>query len=261
VRSAWQSDPGLVRENNEDCVLADEENGIFLLADGMGGGPGGEVASDLAVTTAHAALKALLRDQRSEEEIPRLLAESLAAAHSAIFRRTLKEPALEGMGTTLEMAVVRAGRVFICHVGDSRVYLFHRNTLRQVTIDDNYAVFLARSGELPSERIPAGYRHILTQAVGVSQELIPEIHILDTAQGDLLLLCSDGLTEAVSDREIGEVISLHREELAAIPGALVAAANAKGGPDNVSAMVIEPLPMPAAAPPLLLLGTSPRQKG
>src|ERR1043166_3293030 len=122
VRSTWISDRGLVRENNEDFVLADEENGIFLLADGMGGGPGGEVASNLAVTTAHETLMRLLGDHGSDRERGRLLADALAAAHSAVLRRALAEPALAGMGTTLEMVVVRGEKVSICHLGDSRIY-------------------------------------------------------------------------------------------------------------------------------------------
>ncbi len=252
MRSTWRSDPGLVRENNEDFALVDEERGFFLLADGMGGGPGGEVASHLAATIAHEVLKRLLHDHVPEEEIPRLMAEAVAAAHSAVFKRSLAEPALSGMGTTLDMAAVREGRVFICHVGDSRVYLFHRGTLRQITIDDNYAALLAATGEIPPDRIPPAYRHILTQAVGPSKELIPEIRTLDMEPGDLLLMCSDGLNEAVSDRDIGDIMARDRESLAAMAGGLVDAANSKGGPDNVSVIIIEPLPFPAVSVTALL---------
>src|SRR6266700_3026725 len=125
MRSAWKSDRGLVRVKNEDCVLADDTNGIFLLADGMGGGPGGEVASYLAANTAYVTLKKILPDYGAQlEELPRLLANVLAAVHSVVFKRTLAEPALAGMGTTLDMVVLREGKIFICHVGDSRVYLF-----------------------------------------------------------------------------------------------------------------------------------------
>jgi serine/threonine protein phosphatase PrpC len=241
MRSAWKSDPGLIRENNEDFVLADEERGIFLLADGMGGGPGGEVASNLAAKTAHQALTRFLREQRPEEEIPRLMAEALAAAHSAVFKRTLAEPSLSGMGTTLDMTVVRERRVYICHVGDGRIYHFRRAKLHQVTIDDNYAAFLAASGQIPVDRIPRAYRHILTQAVGPSKELIPEIRALEMEPSDLLLMCSDGLTGVVNDLEIGRIMDESRSNLAAMADALVEAANCKGGPDNVSVCIIEPL--------------------
>lgn len=248
MRSAWKSDKGLVRENNEDYVLADEENGIFLLADGMGGGPAGEVASYIAVTTAHETLKRLLGAHGSEKERGRPLVDALAAAHSAVYRRALAEPALAGMGTTLEMVVLRGGNVSICHLGDSRVYLLRRGVLRQITTDDNYAAFLAASGEVPPLRLHSAFRHILTQAVGTSDELIPEIHEFDVERGDLFLMCSDGLNEALSDREIGAVIGRNRENLAAIPVALVDAANEKGGPDNISVVIIEPLPFSPLLP-------------
>jgi PPM family protein phosphatase len=251
VRSAWKSDPGLVRENNEDAVRVDEANGIFLLADGMGGGPGGEVASELAVTAAY---HSLVRDLAGREtgEIGRLLAEALGAAHSAIAKRVLGDPSLEGMGTTLEIVFAQDAKAVICHVGDSRVYMFRRRALRRVTTDDNYAAVLAESGTIPADRIPSAYRHVLTQAVGVSEELVPEIHDLRLEPGDLLLICSDGLTEALSDEEIGALIWQNRAELAALTEALVAAANVKGGPDNVSVVVVEPIPA-AAAETLLLL--------
>jgi serine/threonine protein phosphatase PrpC len=252
MRSAWKSDPGLVRENNEDCVLADEERGIFLLADGMGGGPGGEVASNLAVKTAHGVLAGFLGEQRPEEEIPRLMAEALAAAHSAVFKRTLAEPSLTGMGTTLDIAVVLERRVYICHVGDGRIYHFRRGKLRQVTIDDNYATALAVSGQIPVNRIPHAYRHILTQAVGPSKELIPEIRALEMEPADLLLMCSDGLTGVAGDSNIARIMVDNRTDLAAMAAALVDEANGNGGPDNVSACIVEPLASPAVSVTALL---------
>ena len=238
MRSAWKSDQGLVRENNEDAVLTDEARGIFLLADGMGGGPGGEVASALAVSAAHDTLVRLLPNR---EEIGRVLAESLAAAHSAVARRALADPALTGMGTTLEIVIVLEKTAFVCHVGDSRVYLFRHGSLQQVTTDDNYAAVIAARGHVRPDQIPAAYRHILTQAVGVSDELVPELRTLPLETGDLLLVCSDGLTEALGDREIGTIVARHRSELAALAEHLVGTANDRGGPDNVTVVVVDPL--------------------
>lgn len=242
MRSAWKSDPGQIRENNEDRVLTDEKNGIFLLADGMGGGPGGEVASTLAVTTASDNLLNLLSTSAVDGDIPRQMAEALAAAHSAVFKRTIADPSLEGMGTTLDMVVIRRDRLFTCHVGDSRIYLFRGGTLRQITSDDNYAAFLAESEKIPPHLIPAAYRHILTQAVGSSEELVPEIQSLGFEPGDLLLMCSDGLNEALKDGEIEEIISRSRDDLDALAEALINASNDRGATDNVSVALIEPLP-------------------
>ncbi len=254
MRSAWKSDAGLVRENNEDAVRVDEAQGIFILADGMGGGPGGEVASELAVTIAFESIMGHLPDLESTGT-GRILAEALAEAHSTIAKRAHDTPSLDGMGTTLEIMFIRGAEAVICHVGDSRVYLFRRGALRQVTTDDNYAAVLARRGNISAERIPSAYRHILTQAVGVSQELVPEIHTLGLEPGDLFLICSDGLTEALDDEEIETLMGQYRTDLSDLAEAFVAAANAKGGPDNISVVVVEPLPAAAAETlvlPLLL---------
>jgi serine/threonine protein phosphatase PrpC len=252
MRLAWKSDRGLVRENNEDFVLADEERGIFLLADGMGGGPGGEIASNLAAKTAHDALASFMLEQRPEEEIPRLMAEALAAAHSAVFKKTLADPSLSGMGTTLDMTVLRQGRVYICHVGDGRIYHFRRGKLRQITIDDNYFAVIAASGEIPLDQIPRSYRNILTQAVGPSKELIPEVRALEMEATDLILMCSDGLTGVVDDMEIQRIMEGSWTDLAAMANALVGAANRNGGPDNVSVCIIEPLASPTISVTALL---------
>lgn len=250
MRSACKTDTGLQRENNEDYLLADEENGIFLLADGMGGGPGGEVASELAVRAAHD----LLLSQPAAgagEGAGRMLADALAAAHSAVAKRAIKEPTLRGMGCTLEILLVRGSEAVICHVGDSRVYLLRERLLRQLTNDDNYAAWFARAHDIPPEKVPAGYRHVLTQAVGVSDELIPELLTLRCRPGDVILVCSDGLNGVVRDREILEILLENRRDLLAAAGALVAAALEKGGPDNVSVLLVEPEPVLQGEPLLL----------
>src|SRR6185369_16515400 len=164
-------------------------------------------------------------------DMPWFLANVLAAAHSAVFKRTLAEPAFTGMGTTLDMVIIRRGKVFICHVGDSRVYQYQRKLLRQITTDDNYAAVLAASAGIHYGMIPVGFRHVLTQVVGISDELVPEFYTFDPQPGDLILMCSDGLNEALSDGEIVEVIGRSRQDFAAIPTALVDAANDNGGPD------------------------------
>ena len=108
---------------------------------------------------------------------------------------------------------------------------------------------LAASGKVPPEQIPASYRHILTQVVGISDELVPELHTIESQPEELILMCSDGLNAALSDREIGAIITARSGDLDAIPLALVAAANENGGPDNVSVVIIEPL----KSYPLLLM--------
>lgn len=239
MKSAWKSDVGNVRENNEDSILVDEERGIFLLADGMGGHQGGEVASRLAVASAYDYLKeraGLAKD----EDISRFLADALAFVHSTVFKKSQSDPGLAGMGTTLEMVLVKGEKAFICHVGDSRVYLFRGETLRQITTDDNLAALLAEQERIPPAEVPVYARHVLTQAVGVSEELIPEIYPLELVQGDILLLCSDGLNEMLADGEIEGVVRQHRHDLHKAVDTLVGEANARGGIDNISVVLVEP---------------------
>ncbi|HTP67222.1 MAG TPA: protein phosphatase 2C domain-containing protein [Geobacteraceae bacterium] len=244
MKIAVKSDTGLVRENNEDAVLADPEKGIFLLADGMGGHAGGEVASKLAVRTAHDFLCSRISSV-ADEELPRLLAEALAAAHSAVNRRGHEEDRLAGMGTTLEILAVRKRWAVICHLGDSRVYLFRQDSLAQFTVDDNAAAWLKDYQGVKDEVVLRAARHILTQAVGVSDELVPEIRTVELQLEDLFLLCSDGLTEMLSDREIADIIRRGKDDLDTLAAALVDGANGAGGHDNVSVLLVAPEAIPS----------------
>jgi serine/threonine protein phosphatase PrpC len=252
MKAAVKSDIGKVRENNEDSVLLDGEAGIFLLADGMGGHEGGEVASDLAVRSAYEHLRQRLAATVTDG-IPRLLADALAAAHSAVSKRALREPRLTGMGTTLEMMVVQETQAVICHLGDSRVYLFRQEALKQITTDDNAAAWLKTYEGVEDEAKLRAARHILTQAVGASDELVPEIHTVDLLPADLFLLCSDGLTEMLTDADIATIIQLRRGDLDALAAALVEEANARGGVDNISVLLVAPEAAPPAPKLLPLL--------
>ncbi len=241
--SSWKTDTGRVRENNEDFILADEEKGIFLLADGLGGHLGGEVASSLAVNEVYGYLKARL-DRIGSGETFRILAESVAAAHSAVFKKSLADKRLEGMATTLEIAVFAKSSVFICHVGDSRVYLLRGKRLEQITTDDNAATWLMEYQHVPKGEIPLQARHMLTQAVGISRELIPEFHSPALRSGDIMVLCSDGLTESLDDREIADTIVACGTGLREAADALVDSANSRGGPDNISVILVDPQVVP-----------------
>jgi protein phosphatase len=243
MRSSWKTDTGKVRENNEDSILVDEEKGIFLLADGLGGHRGGEVASSLAVKVVYGYLKTRL-DLIGSAETFRILAESVAAAHSAVFRKSLEDKSLHDMGTTLEITVSVKSIVFICHVGDSRVYLLRNRKLEKLTTDDNAAEWLMEHEHVPKEDIPPYARHMLTQAVGISKELVPEFHSPQLRPGDIMMLCTDGLTETLDDGEIADIILKHWPSLQKAADALVDEANDRGGPDNISVILVDPQVVP-----------------
>jgi len=235
--SAFESNPGFVRKNNEDFIFANDSLGVYMLADGMGGHNAGEVASELAVKTAQAYLGERLSSS-GENEIPDILSESMKAAHEAVNAKAKTDLCLMGMGTTLVEVIVRNNKATICHAGDSRAYLY-RDTLQRLTRDHTMGDHLLENNILPRERIPEKQWHTLTQAVGVGDPPVPDIKEIELASGDTLLLCSDGLTDMLSDAEIEALIAGGNSDLNVITHALVDAANNKGGQDNISVVLVK----------------------
>ncbi len=237
AKSSSLSNPGLVRKNNEDCIVADDGLGIYLLADGMGGHNAGEVASELAVRTANTHLTERLVSA-ADNEVPGILSEAMKVAHDAVNAKAKTDLSLMGMGTTLVEVVVRNDKAFICHAGDSRAYLYS-NTLQRLTRDHTMGDHLLENNLLPRERIPEKQWHMLTQAVGVGDSPVPDIKQIELASGDMLLLCSDGLTDMLTDAEIESIIACDNADLNNITQGLVDAANNKGGRDNISVVLVK----------------------
>lgn len=237
AKSLHLSDPGLIRKNNEDSIFADGALGIYLLADGMGGHNAGEVASELAVKTAYAYLAERMQSA-SDNALLTVMAESLLSAHEAINAKARTDMSLMGMGTTLVAMVVRNNKAIICHVGDSRAY-HYRGALQQITRDHTMGDYLLDNKILPREQIPEKQWHTLTQAIGVGDPPVPDLKQMELVSGDILLLCSDGLTDMLSDEEIEAVIKDGNSDLDSIVIALVAAAKAHGGRDNISVVLVK----------------------
>jgi len=228
----------MVRDKNEDFVLTDGDLSLFFLADGMGGVPGGEVASALAVESAHRVLVQRLA-ATADADVPRLLADAFAAAHSAVFRRGLAEPELTGLGTTLDVLVLRHDTAWCCHVGDGRIYVLGSKGVERLTIDDNYAAMLAQKGAR-EDLVPGWARHVLTQAVGISNELYPEIRQRQVLPEDVFVMCSDGVTGPLSDSLIASIVRDFPADPDTAADKLVVAALERGGTDNVSVIVVRP---------------------
>ena len=232
VTGAAQTDRGLRRRHNEDSVLAREDEGIFVVADGMGGYRGGEVASKLAVSTIEDAFTMRHFEGPEHDSIPPRaseLARAIQMANDAILAKASTDAQLEGMGTTLCAARFSPNkqRVYIGHVGDSRVYLMRGRELRQMTHDHTMRE-LGVSGQ--------GAAH-LSRAVGVWPAVPIDIVLGKPQPGDLYLLCSDGLTKMVSDAAIGDVLRQSATPREAAE-ALVDLANKNGGKDNVTVVVV-----------------------
>jgi protein phosphatase len=253
--SAHATHPGLVRQNNEDCISTDDNLGIYLLADGIGGNNAGEVASALGVEAVYAVLRANIAHTTVDGYFE-LMVHAIQTAHWKINTKALTHASMAKMGTTLVIAVLRENTAYIAHAGDSRCYLLpqggrSRSTsrlspnrskdvgsrLKRLTHDHTVGDQMLASG-VASSRIPKKKFHTLTQAVGCGDPPYPDFTIVDFEPGDLFLICSDGLTDMLTDAEITTILTNEDASLDLLVNNLVAAANAHGGRDNISVVLI-----------------------
>lgn len=244
---AGMTDPGLVRAQNEDAIAYSVAHGFAVLADGMGGYNAGEVASSIATTVTRDLLEQGLgaSSDGAEEQSIRgrqlhdLMANAIKAANSAVLDAARAEPAYHGMGTTIVAAVFGQEKVTIAHVGDSRGYRFRNGELSRVTRDHS----------LLQEQIDAGLidaamarfsqsKNLVTRAVGVGAEVEVEIHEHHLQPEDLYLLCSDGLSDMLSDEEISAILANQQGSLEVSCQTLVKRANDSGGFDNISVVLV-----------------------
>jgi len=244
---AARTDTGLIREHNEDALAVDPDLGFAILADGMGGYNAGEVASRIAVEVVQDVLVHGIRELDTGARPDNLLAvktlliDAVEAANAAVLEAAGANPGQAGMGTTLVAAVFRTNRVFFAHVGDSRLYRYRNDLLQQLTRDHTLVQEEVDAGLLkPEEAVRHPHRNLLTRAVGISPhvEVAAARHL--TRAGDLYLLCSDGLTDMVAHDQLRHLVQLHDKQLDDMATSMVDAANANGGADNVSVVVLCP---------------------
>ncbi len=239
LAAASATDQGLVRSNNEDAFLIDDQRALFAVADGMGGHRGGEVASHTAIEALRAAVA---------NGTP--LHDAITRANAAVLSRAANNDELTGMGTTLTAVEAVGGRqLLIGHVGDSRAYLLHDGDLRRATDDHSLVEELVREGRLTPEQAESHpQRAIVTRALGVDDLVEVDLYTLDVEAGDRIVLCSDGLTTMVRERDI-ERLARTEADPGRLAEALVAAANAAGGEDNVTVVVVDVIEVDAATAP------------
>ena len=229
-RVAWITDPGRRRRHNEDAYVC--EPPLFAIADGMGGAQAGEVASRLAA----AALKESGAAAGGEHRIYDLIQE----ANRRVYARSSTDPTTSGMGTTITVALVENGNVAFGHVGDSRAYLIRDGRMEQVTEDHSLVNELMKSGKLSREEAETHpQRSVITRALGTDPDVDADTFTIEAQAGDVFLLCSDGLTDMVGEREIQELVERNRENLDAALKSLVKAANRGGGEDNITVVAFE----------------------
>jgi protein phosphatase len=240
IESAGLSDVGRKRKINEDALLREDELKLYLVADGMGGHKGGEVASRLVVQIVGETLRRHAAGRRATNtELIRQLGSSIQMANRVINRHSQQNPALQGMGSTLS-AVMFSGRSMIAaNVGDSPIYLIRGDFVEVISVAHTYMAEYATASH-PDNAPPAEkYRHVITRSIGSREEVAPDIHEIPCAAGDILVICSDGLSDLVDPGEIVQVVHSGSPGLAC--RLLVDMANERGGTDNVTVVVVKVL--------------------
>ncbi len=238
MRFGFKSDKGVVRKINEDSYnIIRNNDGIpycFIVADGMGGHNSGEVASKMAVDLV---TEAFNDDWKiSGIQIADKITEVIRAANRIIYENSIEHAENHGMGTTIIVSVLHKDKVIIGHVGDSRVYLIRNNTILKITTDHSFIEELVNKGTLTREEAEMHpKKNVITRAVGYEDDVSIDIYESDFFDGDIFLLCTDGLTNKLSETEIFEIVN-KSDELQTACERLVAGANKKGGEDNITVL-------------------------
>ena len=237
-----RTETGHVRKTNQDVFAAINSCNFWIVADGMGGHPAGDVAAHLAVDAATQCAKTLLAEQDLAPEVQQKhLTETVLAANRAIHERVRQEPPLKGMGTTvvaMTIAPISAPMAYICHLGDSRAYRLHSGSLTQLTRDHTLVAVLLERG-LINDATARAYpdRHVLAKGLGMGLDMTPELTSTLLSPDDVLLLCSDGLTKMLEDEDIASILIRARHNPRRACHDLVEEALSRGGEDNVTVIV------------------------
>lgn len=234
------TDTGRARNNNEDSVAVDPASALVVLADGMGGYNAGEVASQMATSFISSELGRWLTEAASnatDADVRRAMDICVDNANRAIFNAASTNPQYAGMGTTLVVGVFREGRLLLGHVGDSRGYRLRAGKFMRITHDHSLLQEQIDAGLITEEQAAfSSNKNLVTRAVGVEDSVMLESHLHELLPGDLVLLCSDGLSDMLDDEHIGRVLQ-SGDDLETLAHALITAANEAGGKDNIAVIL------------------------
>ena len=241
IKAYAKSDIGKVREINEDAFYASDsldEVQLYMLADGMGGYKGGEIASKLAIQSAKNYIENNFKQiEKDKDSIIQLVGSSVEYANMIVYEKSKENKELEGMGTTLDVCLIYNNRVFIGHVGDSRVYRIRKEFMRKLTQDHSYVQKLVKDGTITKEEaVHHPQKNMLMKALGCNAFVEPDVMVKGFLKDDILIMNSDGLTNLVSQEEIFKEAKKNIEQA---PKELVKLANNNGGYDNITVIVIK----------------------
>ena len=250
VRIAGCTDTGMRRQINEDYIGFDQDLGIAVLADGMGGHQSGEIASHMAVESVLEHLQKLMNPETSGaitgSQLLEQVSNTISYSNSKIFNAAEKLEQHKGMGTTVVALIVKESQIYAGHVGDSRLYLYRQQALSRITRDHSLVQDLIDRGFYTEEEArQANVGHIVTRALGTKEEVEVDTIQQEMQEGDIFLLCSDGLSDMVDDWRIEELIREGKQDLQSTAQALVDTANRNGGKDNISVILVQVMKKPA----------------
>ena len=237
-----QTDPGRIRDNNEDSVAFDTAMNLGVLADGMGGYNAGEIASSMATVLIKSELARWLLEAGSHanaQQVGRAMEICVNNANLAIFNSANTNPQYAGMGTTLVVGIFQETRLLLGHVGDSRCYRWRGYELVQITKDHSFLQEQLDAGLLtPEQAAQSPNKNLVTRALGVEEQVMLELHEHQVEEGDIYLMCSDGLSDMIPDETIASVL-LNDLSLTQMADKLVFLANQEGGRDNISVLLVQ----------------------
>ena len=234
------SDIGKVRDMNQDSYyISDKDDKIklYIVADGMGGYKGGEIASKLAIESSkNYIINNFDQIKKERDQIIELIKNAIEYANMVVYEKSKEVPELVGMGTTVDVCLIYSNRIYIGHIGDSRVYRLRKDFFRKLTVDDSYVEQLVKEGNITKEE---AYNHpkknMLTKALGCTAFVEPTVLVKGFMKGDILLMCTDGLTNMLKEDKICEIIKQNSEQASK---ELVKKANEQGGYGNITAVII-----------------------
>ena len=230
---------GRKRKMNQDNFYVSKDGSLNVLADGMGGYAGGEVASRLATVATVRYLKDNFDKDKEyqKEDILKVLSDAIQYANEEVYHKSKEVEELEQMGTTLEICLVYKDRVYIAHIGDSRIYRIRKGIMRRITKDHSYVQTLVEDGTITKEEAEHHpKKNMLIKALGCEEKIEPDVMVKGFQEGDVILICSDGLTNMVSEQQIFNIIENNIESAA---DELIRAANNNGGADNITVIIIK----------------------
>ena len=241
IKAYAKSDKGNVRETNEDYFYISnslDQIQLFLLADGMGGYNGGEIASQLAIQTAKNYIENNFKDiEKDRDSIIQLLGSSMEYANMVVYEKAKENPELQGMGTTLEICLIYNNKAYIGHVGDSRIYRVRKQFIRKLTQYHSYVQKLVKEGTITKEQAEHHpQKNMLMKALGCNAFVEPDVMVKGFLKDDILIMCSDGLSNMVDQQTIYEMASKNIEQATKD---LVQLAKDRGGYDNITVVIIK----------------------